>query len=606
MAKRILAILALCVLAVSVANPLIAVDTTSAGTVARTTLMELFTATWCPPCAMYGPNADRAYDELGPQQVILLRDQVSQDGLDTDETNARANFYGVTGVPTLYLNGTYAYIADYSGFVQRIRDMNSVAAQFQVSVSAQVQGATSQGAAAIEVRSLTSSGYGNLHLIVALFEKVVTYQGTNGVKTHRFVVRDYLFGETGEQVGLAGFQTRQFRYPLALPMGSNPGDFGIAAWIQDLSTKEVLQAESAEIAVAGQGQYTITASAGEGGTISPAGATTVDGGKDQVYAIDPAAGHHIQDAVIDGVSAGAVTSYTFTNVQANHNIQASFTPDSYALTVAPPVNGTVTKNPDQATYAFNVSVTLTATPAAGYTFASWSGDLTGSTNPAPITMDGNRAVTATFTALPAYTLMASAGTGGTITPNTPQTVLQGGNKSFSITQNAGYHIADVSVDGVSQGIVSSYTFSNVTSNHTISARFQQEKKQTVIVLQIGNCRFTVNGSSATLDSSPVIKNGRTLVPIRAIIEALRGTVGWDGTARKATVTLGSATIDLWIGWNAATVNGMSISIDSTNANVVPEIINGRTMLPLRFVTENLGATVGWDAATQTITITYAS
>ena len=257
MAKRILAILVVCVLAVSVANPLIAVDTTSAGTVARTTLMELFTATWCPPCAMYGPNADRAYDELGPQQVILLRDQVSQDGLDTDETNARANFYGVTGVPTLYLNGTYAYIADYSGFVQRIRDMNSVAAQFQVSVSAQVQGATSQGAAAIEVRSLTSSGYGNLHLIVALFEKVVAYEGTNGVKTHRFVVRDYLFGETGEQVSLAGFQTRQFSYPLALPNGSSPGDFGIAAWIQDFSTKEVLQAESADIAVAGQGQYIV-------------------------------------------------------------------------------------------------------------------------------------------------------------------------------------------------------------------------------------------------------------------------------------------------------------------------------------------------------------
>jgi len=253
MAKRILAILIVCILAVSVANPLIAVDTTSAATVARTTLMELFTATWCGYCAAYGPNADRAYDELGPQQVILLRDQVSQDGLDTEETNARANFYGVTSVPTLYVNGLYAYSpapANYSAFVQRIRDMNSVAAQFQVSVSAQVQGATSQGAVAIEVKSLTSKVYGNLHLIVALFEKVVTYQGTNGVRTHRFVVRDYLFGETGEQVGLAGFQTRQFSYPLALPNGSNPGGFGIAAWIQDFSTKEILQAESADIAVA--------------------------------------------------------------------------------------------------------------------------------------------------------------------------------------------------------------------------------------------------------------------------------------------------------------------------------------------------------------------
>jgi hypothetical protein len=130
--------------------------------------------------------------------------------------------------------------------------------------------------------------------------------------------------------------------------------------------------------------------------------------------------------------------------------------------------------------------------------------------------------------------------------------------------------------------------------------------KTVVVLQIGKSTFTVNGASKTLDSPPVIKNGRTLVPIRAIIEALGGTVGWDATTKKATVTLGKKIIALWIGKNTATVNGVSTLIDSTNAKVVPEIINGRTMLPLRFVAENLGATVGWDQNTQTITITYRS
>jgi len=131
------------------------------------------------------------------------------------------------------------------------------------------------------------------------------------------------------------------------------------------------------------------------------------------------------------------------------------------------------------------------------------------------------------------------------------------------------------------------------------------KKQTVIVLQIGKSTFTVNGiSNGSLDSPPLIKNGRTLVPVRTIIEALRGSVGWDGTARKATVTLGSTTIELWIGKNVATVNGKNTPIDSTNALVVPEIISSRTMLPLRFVSENLGCSVVWAAATKTITITY--
>jgi outer membrane protein assembly factor BamB len=130
------------------------------------------------------------------------------------------------------------------------------------------------------------------------------------------------------------------------------------------------------------------------------------------------------------------------------------------------------------------------------------------------------------------------------------------------------------------------------------------KKAKVIILHIGNLEFTLNGESKTLDSPPIITNGRTLVPIRAIIEALSGTVGWNATAKKVTITLGKITIELWIGKNTAKVNGVDTPIDSTNAKVVPEIISGRTMLPLRFVTENLGATVVWDGTTQTITITY--
>jgi uncharacterized repeat protein (TIGR02543 family) len=284
----------------------------------------------------------------------------------------------------------------------------------------------------------------------------------------------------------------------------------------------------------------------------------------------------------------------------------AITPLTHTLAVAKAGSGTVTLDPAGGTYDDGTVVTLTATPASGYTFTGWSGDLGGTTNPVRITMNGDKAVTATFSAVPSYTLAPSAGTGGTIAPNAPQTVLRGVSTTFTIAPSSGYHIADVSVDGVSQGIVSSYTFTNVTSNHTISARFEQENEQTqtVIVLQIGKSTFTVNGTSTTLDSPPVIKNGRTLVPIRAIIEALGGVVSWDGAARKATVTLGSATIELWIGKSTATVNGMSTLIDSTNAKVVPEIISSRTMLPLRFVSENLGCSVVWADATKTITITY--
>jgi len=126
----------------------------------------------------------------------------------------------------------------------------------------------------------------------------------------------------------------------------------------------------------------------------------------------------------------------------------------------------------------------------------------------------------------------------------------------------------------------------------------------VLIFQIGKTMFWDNGIPTKLDSAPVIRNSRTLLPIRAIIEALGGTVAWDPIAHKVTVTLGTRTVVLWIGKSLATVNGVSTPIDATDASVVPVIINSRTMLPLRFVAENLGCTVVWAAATQTITITY--
>jgi len=202
------------------------------------------------------------------------------------------------------------------------------------------------------------------------------------------------------------------------------------------------------------------------------------------------------------------------------------------------------------------------------------------------------------------TITASANTGGTITPSGTITVNYGDSKTFTITPNSGYKIKDVLVDGGSVGSVSSYTFQNITSSHTIEATFEKEITQTVIILQIGNSTFTVNGVQNTLDSPPVIKNSRTLLPIRAVVEALGGTVSWDATERKVTITLKNTTIELWIGNNTASVNGVDTPIDSTNPKVVPEIINSRTMLPLRFITENLGCNVQWDGTSKTITITY--
>jgi hypothetical protein len=70
----------------------------------------------------------------------------------------------------------------------------------------------------------------------------------------------------------------------------------------------------------------VTASAGSNGSIGPNGTVTVNRGTSQTFAITPATGHYVVNVIVDGTPVGAVPSYTFTNVTANHTITASFTP----------------------------------------------------------------------------------------------------------------------------------------------------------------------------------------------------------------------------------------------------------------------------------------
>jgi len=137
-----------------------------------------------------------------------------------------------------------------------------------------------------------------------------------------------------------------------------------------------------------------------------------------------------------------------------------------------------------------------------------------------------------------------------------------------------------------------------------------EVKKTEIVLQIDNAYMMVNGVMEEVDPSrgtaPTIiaEWGRTVLPLRAIVETLGGEISWDGNERKVTILFKDTIINLWIGKNTAQVNDEYFLIDSKNPDVSPVIINSRTMVPIRFVAETLGCTVEWDPDTRTVTITY--
>ncbi len=122
-------------------------------------------------------------------------------------------------------------------------------------------------------------------------------------------------------------------------------------------------------------------------------------------------------------SLGGSTNPATIAVNSNMNITATFTtlpPPQHTLTINTVGSGSVTLNPAAGTYDAGTVVSLTATPASGFQFSGWSDDLSGATNPASITMNANKTVTATFTALPVqHTLTVNTAGSGSVTLNPP-------------------------------------------------------------------------------------------------------------------------------------------------------------------------------------------
>ena len=127
----------------------------------------------------------------------------------------------------------------------------------------------------------------------------------------------------------------------------------------------------------------------------------------------------------------------------------------------------------------------------------------------------------------------------------------------------------------------------------------------VMRFYIDNTDYYINDVLVGMDVAPVIRDGRTLVPIRYVADPLGADISWDGAAGKATASLRGKVVELWVGKNIAQVNGVAKLIDPLNPNVTAITLPpGRIVLPLRFVAENLGCEVNWNATTQEVMITY--
>ncbi len=232
-----------------------------------------------------------------------------------------------------------------------------------------------------------------------------------------------------------------------------------------------------------------------------------------------------------------------------NNIPAIQNVGTYALNLNIVGNGTVIKDPNQDDFFPGTPVQLTANPSLGWSFAGWSGDFISTDNPASIVMNSPKNITATFT-INTFTIAATAGTNGSIDPSGDVIVDYGFDKSFTITPNTGYHVDGVTVDGNPVDSTTSYTFYNVTGNHSINATFAINK-YSLDVTKVGNGSVTKDPDQTTYDRGTSVQ--LTATPAE----------GWTFTG--------------WTGSVTSTDNPVTVIMDSDKNITATFTINAYTL-----------------------------
>jgi hypothetical protein len=234
----------------------------------------------------------------------------------------------------------------------------------------------------------------------------------------------------------------------------------------------------------GTSTFSITTNAGPNGSISPAATQTVASGADATFTVTPAAGYYLDTLTVNGSAVavdGRATTYVFKNVTADQTIAATFQASPTLCTVTPTVVGGFGGSV-MPTSTFSMpagsSITCYFFPFAGYHVGTILVDGV-AIAPSALNDDGsytfqsvnrNHTLSVSFV-LDSWTVVATAGAHGSISPAATQTVVTGSDVTYTIAADQGYHTTDVLVNGVSVGRVGSYTFHGVAADSTISATF---------------------------------------------------------------------------------------------------------------------------------------
>ena len=268
-------------------------------------------------------------------------------------------------------------------------------------------------------------------------------------------------------------------------------------------------------------QYTILPTAGANGSISPSTPTQVNYGSNQKFTFTPNTGYHLDSLIVDGArNTDSTTSYTFVNVTTAHTIRVTFAINQYTITPSAGPNGSISP-PTPVVVNYGGSQLFTFTPNTGYHVDSVYADgVYNGSSPSYLfpSVTQNHTISVTF-AINRDTVIATSGANGAVIPGGMSIYNYGTSPVFSIRPNTGYHVDSLIVDGVKITSDTTYTFSAISTNHTIRGTFAPNTLTILVTSAPTGQTVKVNGTPHT---APYSFSSTAAVPITIAVDSIQG------------------------------------------------------------------------------------
>jgi thiol-disulfide isomerase/thioredoxin len=534
----------------------------------KTVLIEMFTATWCPPCALANPDMDDMY-EADNTNFIMIKYHVS-DSYEVDFSRKRSTKYKANAIPNILIDGKDRIVGYVQNFKEELQQKVDTAKVLENNI--QIEGSANWiSPSQIEYTATWSGDYLGKKAHAVIMQDYTYFFGPNKEKIHRFLVRE------GQSIETLQNGSDQFTFTIK-PDWSKEMLVG-AVWVED--ENGVLQSQLIKIAdIPSNPEKPIFSSSPNimdfeqiaVATIEKKFLVLVNGGKEKGEIEVSAKDSYIKIATTDLKQVMEPTSQKKVSIEIDTTglplgtYQSEITLQGASYQKTAPISFEVVPTPEivvsQSLINFG-RCTKDSIPVQKLTLS----------NKFPGTIKGRIKSSVKWI-------------------NLSSTLIDDHEKTIDITIDASKLTPNLYKETIE--------VETTGGNATILVRLDLVEKKVEIKLTVDNPVPSIDGvEQKPMKAAPFIMGGRTMLPIRFISEAFGAKVEYDAKDKKIKIVYKDIQVDLQIGNTQAFINQKEETIDA------PPIIRiGRTFVPLRFITEAFGAEITYKPEIRTVTIIF--